>query len=40
MKVLEQVSKLEINDNWDALVNVTTQTIESDGVFFARSYIG
>ena len=24
----------EINDNWDALVSVSNQTIESDGVFF------
>jgi outer membrane receptor protein involved in Fe transport len=26
--------KAELNDNWDALVSVTNQTIESDGVFF------
>jgi iron complex outermembrane receptor protein len=27
----------QINDNWDALVSVATQDIESEGVFFCRS---
>tara|TARA_A100001011_G_scaffold391273_1_gene476401 strand:+ start:2794 stop:5448 length:2655 start_codon:yes stop_codon:yes gene_type:complete len=32
--------KAELNDNWDALVSVTNQTIESDGVFFADPTLG
>ena len=32
--------KSELNDNWDALVSFTTQTIESDGVFFADPTLG
>ena len=30
----------EINDNWDALVSVSNQTIESDGVFFTDPTLG
>ena len=30
----------EINDNWDALVTVATQDIESDGVFFVDPTLG
>ncbi|MDB3880723.1 TonB-dependent receptor [Gammaproteobacteria bacterium] len=30
----------EINDNWDALVSVANQTIESDGVFFTDPTLG
>jgi len=32
--------KAELNDNWDALVSYTNQTIESDGVFFADPTLG
>ena len=32
--------KHQINDNWDALVTVANQTIESDGVFFADPTLG
>jgi len=32
--------KAELSDNWDALVSVTNQTIESDGVFFADPTLG
>jgi iron complex outermembrane receptor protein len=32
--------KAELNDNWDALVSVANQTIESDGVFFADPTLG
>jgi iron complex outermembrane receptor protein len=32
--------KSELNDNWDALLSVSTQTIESDGVFFADPTLG
>ena len=32
--------KSELNDNWDALVSFATQTIESDGVFFADPTLG
>ena len=32
--------KTELNDNWDALVSVANQTIESDGVFFADPTLG
>ena len=30
----------EINDNWDALVTVATQTIDADGVFFVDPTLG
>ena len=30
----------QINDNWDALVSVATQDIESDGVFFVDPTLG
>ncbi|MDB3996476.1 TonB-dependent receptor [Gammaproteobacteria bacterium] len=30
----------EINDNWDALVSVSNQTLESDGVFFVDPDLG
>ena len=30
----------EINDNWDALATVASQTIESDGVFFSDPSLG
>jgi hypothetical protein len=32
--------KHQINDNWDALVTVANQTIDSDGVFFADPTLG
>ena len=32
--------KAELNDNWDALISYTNQTIESDGVFFADPTLG
>ena len=32
--------KHEINDNWDALVTVATQTIDADGVFFVDPTLG
>ena len=32
--------KHQINDNWDALLTVANQTIESDGVFFADPTLG
>ena len=32
--------KAELSDNWDALVSITNQTIESDGVFFADPTLG
>ena len=32
--------KAELNDNWDALVSITNQTIESDGVFFSDPTLG
>ena len=32
--------KHQINDNWDALVTVANQTIESDGVFFMDPTLG
>ena len=40
MKALEQVLLTEINDNWDALVSVASQTLESDGVFFVDPDLG
>ena len=32
--------KAELNDNWDALISVSNQTIESDGVFFTDPKLG
>ena len=32
--------KHEINDDWDALVTVATQTIDADGVFFVDPTLG
>ena len=32
--------KHEINDNWDALVTLATQTIDADGVFFVDPTLG